>query len=56
MSGYRKLSNPRRPLLMMRGRGLIGPMVQQGNKVASPKSRRGVKPVGNFILYKINNP
>lgn len=46
----------RTPLLMMRGRGLIGPGVQKGNKLASPKAKSGVKPVGNFILYKINNP
>ncbi len=44
-------------LLMMRGRGLIGPGIQQGKKnVASPSKRNGVKPVGNFILYKVNNP
>ena len=46
----------RKPLLMMRTRSLIGPGVQKGNKAASPKSRSGVKPVGNFILFKQNNP
>ncbi len=53
----RKMTNPRRALVMMRTRGLLGPAVQQGGyKVASPTQRSGVKPVGNFIIYKINNP
>ena len=51
-----KQSQQRKPLLMMRGRGLIGPGIQQGKKLATTKSRSGVKPVGNFIMYKTNNP
>ena len=46
----------RTPLMMMRTRGLIGPGVHKGKKAASPKSRSGVKPVGNFIIFKQNNP
>ena len=46
----------RTPLLMMRTRSLIGPGVKQGKKLATSKKRAGQKPVGNFILYKINNP
>ena len=45
---------------MMRTRGLIGPAVQKGKgkgkAVATTKQRAGVKPVGNYIVYKINNP
>lgn len=53
----RKMTNPRRALIMHRTRGLLGPGVQQGSyKVASPTSRKGVKPVGNYIIYKQLNP
>lgn len=41
----------------MRTRGLIGPGVKQGNKkLSTVKNRSGVKTVGNFIIYKLNNP
>ena len=50
----------RRPLLMMRGRGLVGPAVQKSKgkavKPATPTQRSGVKSAGNYILYKVNNP
>ena len=46
----------RTPLLMMRGRSLMGPGVKQGKKLATPKNKTGQKSVGNFILYKVNNP
>jgi hypothetical protein len=43
--------------IMHRARGLLGPMVQKTSTspstVSSPK---GVKSVGNYIVYKKNNP
>lgn len=56
MMASRKLTNTRTPLLMMRGRGLIGPGIQKGKKAATPSNRSGAKSAGNFILYKVNNP
>lgn len=51
----KKIAN-RKPLLMMRTRGLVGPGVQRGKKAATVGARSGVKAVGNYIVYKINNP
>ena len=45
-----------KPLLMMRTRGLVQPGVQRGKKAATPSNRKGVKTVGNFIVFKKNNP
>lgn len=50
------MAHQRKPLLMMRTRSLIGPGIKQGKKLATAKNRAGVKPVGNYILYKQNNP
>jgi hypothetical protein len=50
------MAKQQKTFLMMRARGFIGPGVKRGKKAATPKNRIGFKPVGNYILYKVNNP
>jgi len=46
-----------RVFLMMRARGLLGPVVNKGNnKPATTASPKGAISAGNYIVYKKNNP
>lgn len=46
-----------RTLVMMRARGLLGPVVQKTTtKPATTSSPKGVKSTGVYRVYKVNNP
>jgi len=46
-----------RTFIMHRARGLLGPMVNKTQtKPATVQNPSGIKTVGNYIVYKVNNP